>query len=638
MAANAHVRFRRGDVVPLGSRGNHQYVYCRDKETVSLIPGYATQLLDHCGTFKTIEEHALSCAEGAQGLASLLDFIGGIEVVNSRHLSKLLGRIDHFAGRSRLRVRRIADQLLLLVQAGLMVSDAEILEKWPVEKDHCNSPTNITSIVIPTKNRPAILGDTLEGYATNCAAYGHSLTFGLADGSDDPDAVAHNRQAILALGKRFGMKTWYAGRREVSDFASKIARVGGVPCDAVDFGFSGFGVDSTEFETISGPGAARNVALLSSLGEVVISTDDDVVCEIAPVPGSANLLTFSSKPDPTELYFFSSRESAFEFAEFQGQDVVKIHSRLVGKAFGGLPLLPFEYGTPSIEEASPQFLRRLLAGHGRIVATAAGVVGGSGMNSTIGYISTESDSFARLIRSESEYHTALESGELLRGVANPTVSDSAFFMSGNIALDNRELLPPFLPRFRNEDAIFASTLRSCYGPGSIGMTPWVLKHSSPQRKRIPFRLALEGYGSFPACDIIRSLVIAFGPCPEGADPTKRMRALGMFLMDLGGMPLLAYEDFVRVQFCRMASLRLATMERRLDARRRKPHFWARDAERCVAILSSKLTKPESAFPSDLVAKYGESEGRRICQRTTLLFGSLLYYWPDIACAAREVRR
>lgn len=626
VGASATARYRRADIVRLEPCGAGVYVYIRDAGSCSLVPAPLVRLLERCGTFKTIDEHTSLCGSAA------------LRPSTPRIQDRLLARLANLASGERPDDRSVREGLLWLVDAGLMISEDEVRERFSTLAAEAGDSPSISSIVVPTRNRPNLLAATLFSFAGNATAHRRSVSFGVADSSDEPRFIDQNRRTVALLKDRFGVRAWHTGPEEVARLADELTRSGCAPPEVARFCFSGFGKDAGELGALSGPGAARNVALLCSVGEAVATTDDDMACKLARLPGAACSLVFSSEPDPTDFFFFPSREAACCYPDFEDTDFLAIHEQLLGRCVASLSRMATEAGPPVLDDASPRLLRRLVKGEGRIVATALGVVGDCGMQSTAGYLFVEGDSFDRLTRSESDYQAALRSGAVLRGVNAPTVGDTAFFMAGNVALDNRALLPPFLPLQGNEDATFGATLRVCFDAGYVGFPPWALVHSPPMRTRPPFPTQIQGLGSFAACDVLRALVCAFGPCPDGADPAKRMRELGMFLQAIGSARPHRFQEFVHVQVCRVVTARLAMLERRLKETGGKPEFWARDARRCVGVLMDAATEARLALPGDLVARYGEEGAVRLSQQTAVMFGKLLYHWPDMVRGALQLRR
>jgi len=62
------------------------------------------------------------------------------------------------------------------------------------------------------------------------------------------------------------------------------------------------------------------------------------------------------------------------------------------------------------------------------------------------------------------------------------LSDSGYCMSTVLGLDHRSPLPPFLPIYRGEDALFSFLIRHCYAESYLGYVPWAYLHQPEQAR------------------------------------------------------------------------------------------------------------------------------------------------------------
>ncbi len=124
------------------------------------------------------------------------------------------------------------------------------------------------------------------------------------DDSLSAGAEERTRAALQELADRFKTRIRYAGRKEKSRFAAALAAESAVPREIVDFAL--FGDASCERST----GANRNCLLLDTAGSLLLSVDDDTLCQIAGAPERETELSFFSGYDPTELWFFPDRAHA----------------------------------------------------------------------------------------------------------------------------------------------------------------------------------------------------------------------------------------------------------------------------------------------------------------------------------------
>ena len=234
--------------------------------------------------------------------------------------------------------------------------------------------------------------------------------------------------------------------------APALTRDGSIPPEVVAFAV--FGPKG------HGPtmGANRNAILLRTAGTVLLTVDDDTICEPRTVPGAAfsGRLRIGNETNPSAFWFFPTREAALRFTRTVDVDVAGAHEALLGWPVSTL-IDPATGGVAvDLDGACVHVLRGIWSGKARVAITLNGVVGDSGMYSS-GNLRLIADpgSRARMLASAATYNCALTSRELLRQAEAATVCHPGPLMGGCVGLDNRLLLPPFFPAYR---AYWASDL------------------------------------------------------------------------------------------------------------------------------------------------------------------------------------
>ena len=221
-------------------------------------------------------------------------------------------------------------------------------------------------------------------------------------------------------------------------------------------------------------GGSRNALLLHTAGELLLQVDDDTICRMTRPPEFRPGLAFSSRHDPTEFWFPGSEGSAPADA-----DLLALHETLLGRCAADWAAAP----DTDLTQARPECLRKL--DRGRVLVTAAGVAGHSGMGSSLYFLSLDGSSCARLLSSVDAYRRALTHHQVVRTATRTTVCDGAYCMALNLGLDNRRMLPPFLPVQCNQDGVFAAVLRACRDDGLFGFLPGAVLHSPPDSRPLP---------------------------------------------------------------------------------------------------------------------------------------------------------
>jgi hypothetical protein len=561
-------------------------------------------LLDRCRTFKTLDEHAVKCAEDFAALNR--------------------GAAPPDAG-------AIRKHLAALAEGGLLISETAVLEEC---REFVETPSRIASVGVLTRNRTGGLERCLRSYVESCKRYGRTNDFVVMDDSETPATRDSARGVLSVLKREFGVEVSYAGREEKASFAGSLISEGGFEPDLVNFALTDSG--GHEFSC----GKNRNALFLHTVGDLVFSSDDDAVCRIVAPPASEGGREQEARGQPltpVELWFFADREEALSAASFVEEEPLAVHERLLGRSladclasFGDVSLL-------SLERPLSHHLRGLRSDAGRVLVTLTGMIGDSGIRAPVTYKVLRRASRERLIESERAYLSARSSREVLRVATRYCVSSRTWFVSTALGFDNRKLLPPFFPVLRGTDGIFSETLRRCFEYGYFGDVPRAILHA-PLKPRVYERDDIvRSAARVTMSSLMASLISSQHFRPGMPDGAEKMRALGQHLMELGTLSLRDFEEFARLHLWRARSGMISNLEKDLMDYRDAPHYWASDLKSYLGIMREALTKPEYVVPADLQEGRSLDEARELSRRLVLRFGRLLRNWPDLIEAARRLR-
>jgi hypothetical protein len=274
---------------------------------------------------------------------------------------------------------------------------------------------------------------------------------------------------------------------------------------------------------------------------------------------------------------------------------------------------------------------------GPVLATAAGVAGDSGMGTAVYFLLLDGASRDRLVRSPEVYRAALTGRRLLRAVSQATVCRPGYCMALNLGLDNRRLLPPFLPVMRNQDGVFAALLRACFPDSLFGFLLWTVVHEPPTPRPSLADGMRESVTGLRTGQALQVLIGALAPGLAGPDAGQRLRALGARLEDLGSAAPADFEAGMNALLRAQMSGLAARLEGLLGEYGGQPPFWAEDVGRLLAALREALPQPDWAAPTDLRAAFSAGRARELFRCLVRQFGELLRVWPDLVEAARDLR-
>jgi len=456
----------------------------------------------------------------------------------------------------------------------------------------------IASVAVVTKNRAASLGATLESYAENRRQFARRHDFVIADGSHGVSEQAKYRRLLGHLKVLHGIPISYAGEWEKHLFLKALVRQG-ISRRVAEFALFGCENAGPDF------GANRNAVLLHTAGDMIFCPDDDVWCRSAAPPGSRETtLVFGSTANPEEWRFFRTRAAALELVRHKDEDALSPHERFLGNK------LP-----------SPR--------RNRVIATLNGLLGDCALSTPHLYFRLEGASRRRLCRSRSSWKSAL-SRQVLRAAPRPTAAMGTSFTTSAVALDNRGLLPPFAPLFRNEDGLFGLALKKCLPDCCFVHIPRALVHMPPKARTFSPKDFWNVFHGNRVNDFLCHCLSSFEP--KGASAEENLRALGRHLIGISSRK--DFRERVRNEARRAQALQLLHLSDLLEAHDRTPAFWALDLERYRRNLEKALTRGE---PAPFGRECRSAEAWTKFQRFALDYGWLLEAWPDIIRASTCLR-
>lgn len=525
----------------------------------------------------------------------------------------------------------LEDALENAVRAGLLTPEREVRDRCVAAARDGDDAARVASIAIATRDRPEVLARSVESYAVHLRDHGRDAEIVVSDDSVAPATREATRATLTTLATRYGVRIAYAGAEQKAAFArALLAESGANPVD-VEFALSNpEQLGWTE-------GANRNALLLDTVGEALLCVDDDTICASSTLPdaGAAGALDLSSTNDPTSFWFFPDHDAAVAAAHFTDDDFLAAHETLLGRDVGRLVAGGQALGLDAMQAS---FLHRLEQAGGRVAFTMAGSVGDSGMGMRSAYFFVDAASRERLLASDPAYRAALASRQVMRGVTRPTITNQTFCMGLNLGLDNRALLPPFVPVQNNADGAFGHAVRACVSDAFAGYVPRALLHRTVTTRVFDFDDLVARTGTPSTCDLI-PLVLSTWQAPPGPASTRaRMRSLGDFLCALGALPETELRRTLAALWWRLSAHTLARLGEIERAGGERSAQWGDDARRYAEARTRGMLDGCSIGPRDLAEQRGPDDALPCFGRIVARYGALLRVWPDLVDGAKALRQ
>jgi hypothetical protein len=603
--------------IPVGS--DKRIVFRRGVSEGCVLPETAMPLLDILQRFSTIESHH-ERGEGA------------CEQVSDPLLQGTLNKLPAWL-RGPLKpatqsaVFPITKLMQTLVDGKLLISDRELRESLT---DSTEAPSKISCMTVVTRDRPQLLAQCLSGYFSNALAFGRKPRCVVIDDSSSAEMRDAVREAIRLVGSSYSNEIAYAGIEERKHFANAVSKAVGLRFDELDFALLGH--PSASYTA----GATRNASLLATSGDLSLNVDDDTICRINSAPGRDAALRLDSRDDFLEFWNFPSLDELSSSLPEIEADLLGLHEQYVGKKLStcvreaGQQL---EWGA----ESASSLLEQVLASRGRIGISFNGIAGDPGVYSPDYNLFLKNSARDRLHRSRRTYSNAFKQRCSLRAVQRPTVTHQPWCMTTAFALDNRQLIPPFMPAFESEDSIFGATLRRVDAEICAVHLPWAVLHRPAIPRSYPSDVLERHAGSIRGCDVIKALLARYVPQQSPIAPDCGLKSLGEHLTDIGMLSTVEFEEYVRYSLWDVHSRKLLLLEQTAKLYRNSPGYWARNVRQYQNRLEAAMFKPEYGIPLEL-AHLCAGEARLLVQESVLKLGRLFVAWPAIVDATRALRR
>ncbi|HPN12192.1 MAG TPA: hypothetical protein PLA65_09030, partial [Spirochaetota bacterium] len=517
-----------------------------------------------------------------------------------------------------------------LHESGLLITKDRALERLRAAPSGDGGQMISTAAWI-TKDRPESLIGSMESFIANFKKYGHRVRIFISDDSPDRAKSENLSDRLASIAKRESLSVAYMDlreRRKLRDTILEKAGPDGLPPAVLDFALFGLG------ERFPSYGANRNAVLLATAGDMILCSDDDVFCDLRVPNGDGydlELATFNEL-DLRETH--TDRESLLRAYPPGTCDILACHSRLLGRRISSILAGLTDNGRIKMASLLPADLTALLLGGGEVKTTITGVMGDSGLITPRYQLQMSGAAREHHVASESAFRELLLSREICQSMKHYAISSGSFFWGMNIGIDNRGMVPPFLPILRGEDITFSRLLPMASTNARIGALPVIILHDPVEKRRFETDAALVARPE--TCYLLYLLLNDFRR-PQGAvSPRDRMIALGTHLKGIASLTLDDFEEYMKQLWLQRSVITTMTMESILNGHDYKPAFWAEYIERYMISIRDQSYATYMTATRDLYAG-DEQAAAQSCMEIVGHVGELLTWWPVIFGAALELR-
>jgi hypothetical protein len=514
-----------------------------------------------------------------------------------------------------------AGDLEALFQAGLLRPASAI--KQQLGEGRLPTPgIALETVCIFSCNRPSAVRAAWESLHQHLLQYGRGGTDVVVVHDSSPaklGEVLHSLGASPASSSGGRLRHFLPeGRQRMADY---LVSATGEPRTLVEWGLG------LRDNANIGPGGATNGMMLLGAGKPLLFSDDDMVFDFQCLPESHGNLGLAAKNE-ADHYRFSPEP----WAPFRG-DYLAEHERWLGRPAREL----LRAGVPlgSMEGLEAPLLKRLDRNGARVALTSAGYAGDPGFGGPISYLSMLPKNAPGFWQNADIYQAALRERCHLRVAPCPTITAGHTVLSGAMALDNRTLLPAFIPNHRAQDISFVSHLLACDGGALLAALPVAVGHhpEGPQRTfdHVWTRPWPQGHGWLSGFENLAWLWKDFGRHAQGSDVRSRLLSVAQQWESAGTRDPAEHLRHLRIMGLSELEAWGAYVEKRLGQTQHPAHRL--DVEALLQRINEQGRDEWFFLPHGASQAPGfVEEQQAFCSR----FGAFLKIWPSLWDAALQL--
>lgn len=430
----------------------------------------------------------------------------------------------------------------------------------------------------PTSGQRNSLGESTGSLFGNLARHGDSSPCLIAyDGSTRPDiAPVRSHRQLLISSRREREAFLETLNPEIDDDAARWALLGERPG--------------------RGAGTNRNAILLSGAGDIVVSTDDDILCAPAVLPGFRESAvperTVSREQNPAPCRYFPDRTACVESVVPTEIDLAARYRSFFG---------------PEPDAAG-------------IILASPGSYGDSGFGSARGSLSLDNEQRTQL--HGDGYERMRLSREITRIPVTDTVARGTGLMTMQAAFDVRIPLPPFFPVGRAEDSLFGLMLRIIYPESRTLFPAFGFLHDPPAPR--PFdRRSLTGFSPCLA-ELVMALAVVCVPASGVTEPGQRFIAVAENLREIASLRMSDFVAVLHESWSGSAISFAENLESLMVKYERRPPAWAEDVDELLGNVYESAREPSRMF-----GKPGCGFSPEEVRSSVGLYARTLGIWPDL---------
>jgi len=518
-----------------------------------------------------------------------------------------------------------------MLNSGIMVSAKQVSDELKrgtgtvVEEKEAGRPV----VAVITWERPQALERLLTSIVANCDTTKLHCLY-VIDDSRKAENISQNQVLVKKFASKLETPLRYFGQDEQRLLMDRLTERIPQHENAIRFL-----VDQSKWRDHFTTGLSRNLALFLSCGHRLVVLDDDTLCDVYSPPEPRPNITISNGPRETD--FFGSEQEWAHLHQPVNPDPINRHMQCLGLTLSeALNVLGQSHLKPSGLANSTALQVSELTTDSPVLITECGTMGCPGTTDNTWLPNMAPKSLKQMLGSAEKTSNSLNSRKVWSGRNQPNFS-SCSTMSQITGLDNRQMLPPYLPILRGEDQLFGNMLDFIFPMGVTLDYPWAIPHLPlPGRRWRDKDLDFTPAASFPGFFVGK--VTALKSRCQATSPTDRLSALTAWFADMARASDDSLATMYRHSRLQSDSKTLEHLNTLLSEAESAPVDWQNYLRNGIRQLNVDLDRASRGdFPVEGLPNTIKGEELIMFWKDVWMgFAQALKAWPEIRKAAADI--
>ena len=516
------------------------------------------------------------------------------------------------------------------------ISSGLLREERLLEKSRFNSPSESSSgqstlfSCCITCNRPFMIERWLDTRTTSDDYINNKIDIAVLDDSDNTKTVKSNIETVKERQKTYPGRILYIGKEEKSDFSDTIKKSlhGSVTEEIIDFSLN---PGRRYFDTIT-TGSNRNSFILLTAGFSACSNDDDLEYRI-----------YSKKDSNPEEFVFSENytSEAVYYPDMKtlNDNVREDNDFSIISNFNDLALSDSVFRnnrsfSNSLSTITPHIAMLMEKDELKLRTATAGYCGGRWHSNPYFPLLRGRTNIFNNLENLKNYEETKMNGFNIVAPESFVLDYSDFLMGGTFWINNNELIPPCFPLGRREDSNLGMLIHRCLEPGLSLHMPYALYHNPSEKKAFD-----KDYFNDISLDsgVYTTLILdKYSSALISDNGEGKLKELGFRIMEIGKLDTAEFEEQLKLLQLGYLTKTMNHVSYLLDLYNSEPSWWAEDMEKYSRLLESEALKENSVAPRELRVYETKDKALTVFKDYLYKCGEMLYWWPEIWEAAREL--